>query len=103
MSCADGFRLARSFTIAGASGGYQQPDSPGGLSAVVTSTITLAAGSAVYLVVGQLPADPTVPAPYHFGGGGGATYVFLGNLETPLLVAGSLTCSCTLPTCNGHR
>ena len=72
-----------SFTVAGASGGTL-----GGLAAVVSGSVTLEAGSTVYLVVGQLPQAQNTSVS---SGGGGASYVFLGNLDTPLLVAGELT------------
>ncbi len=66
----------------------------GGAPAIVSGTVALTAGSVVYLVVGQPPTyNDTQYYPFPFipgsgGGGGGGTYVFLGDLATPLLVAG---------------
>lgn len=62
----------------------------------------LAAGSVVYLVVSQTPtynvSAARAPFPFpslagQFGGGGGGTYVLLGDLNTPLLVACALDCN----------
>ena len=63
------------------------PADLGGRPAVVSGTVSLAAGTTVYLVVGQTPRfDQQTPG--QFGGGGGGTFVFLGDLATPLIVAG---------------
>ena len=84
-----------SFTVSGASGSTvfleanTQPADLGGRPAVVSGTVALAAGSIVYLVVGQtagLTLQPSLAGQY--GGGGGGSYVFLNDLATPLFVAG---------------
>ena len=90
-----GFELAHSFTVHGASGGtldLEQSTLPadlGGRPAVVSGTVRLAVGQTVYLVVGQ-SAGLNFSQPGSFGGGGGGTFVFLGDMTTPIMVAGVL-------------
>ena len=108
-----GLRPARSFVVSGATGGAvfrEAPTTPadlGGRPAVVSGTAALTAGQIIYLVVGQSAAvnidgQPTTVG--QFGGGGGGTFVFLGDLSTPLIVAGACRASSThIPctTCTG--
>ena len=90
------FHPARSFTVSGATGGTvfleaaTQPADLGGRPAVVSGTVALVAGQTLYLVVGQ-SAGINVDGEHvgQFGGGGGGTFVFLGDLSTPLIVAGA--------------
>lgn len=88
------FQRARRFMVAGASGGGSTGtgSATGGLGALVSGSVHLAAGSTVYVLVGQTPQSTyNSPGTTGYGGGGGGSYVFLNDLETPLLVAGGLT------------
>ena len=92
-----GLHPARSFTVSGATGGSvylgtsnTQPSDLGGQPAVVSGTVALTVGRSIYLVVGQTAGiNPDGNHNGGFGGGGGGTFVFLGDLSTPLLVAGA--------------
>ena len=97
----DGGHSAYSFTVSGGNGSPSQQfnvystAAAGGAPAVVSGTVTLSAGTRIYLVVGQL-GYATLPFTGTFGslgngGGGGGSYVFLGDLDTPLLVAGAVS------------
>ena len=99
--------------MSGATGGAvfrEAPEAPadlGGRPAVVSGTVALTAGQIIYLVVGQSAAVNINGLPStvgQFGGGGGGTFVFLGDLSTPLIVAGACRASSTLTprtTCTG--
>ncbi len=93
-----GLRPARSFVVTGAQGGTvfleaaTKPADLGGRPAVVSGTVALTAGQIIYLVVGQtagIAVDGSPSTVGQFGGGGGGTFVFLGDLSTPLIVAGA--------------
>ena len=84
-----------SFVVAGAEGGSVFDEMAttvadvGGAPAVVSGNVALTIGQVIYIVVGQTPWLTLMPAfAAQFGGGGGGTFVFLGDLSTPLLVAG---------------
>ena len=80
-----------SFVVSGANGSpSQQSYAAGGQPAVVSGTVTLPAGTSIYLVVGQTLPSTGILGSLGNGGGGGGSYVFLGNLDTPLLVAGAV-------------
>ena len=78
-------RAPCSITATGASG--NATNGFYGRGAIVSGVVTLVEGSTLYLVVGQA----TGTTQYGVGGGGGASYVLLGNLATPLMVAGRVT------------
>ena len=84
--------------MSGAAGGTvfreaaTSPADLGGRPAVVSGTVALTIGQTLYIVVGQsagtnINGQPTTVG--QFGGGGGGTFVFLGDLSTPLMVAGA--------------
>ncbi len=93
-----GPRCSRSFTVLGAAGGTvfrevaTAPADLGGRAAAVSGTVALTAGQTLYIVVGQsagtnINGEPNTVG--QFGGGGGGTFVFLGDLSSPLMVAGA--------------
>ncbi len=91
----DSPQAARSITASGATGGSvkalygDQVADLGGRPAVVSGTVSLTAGQVLYVVVGQTSPQGFYGQFGQFGGGGGGSFVFLGDLSTPLIVAGA--------------
>jgi hypothetical protein len=79
---------ACSIEAAGAAGGASTYS--GGVGAAVSGHVRLTAGTVLYILIGQTG----LPGP-DAGGGGGGTYILIGDRDTPLMVAGAdnpLTC-----------